>query len=76
MSNPLPEPQNPVYLYDQVTYALSLFDTEKLGGFIPHMEAHWGKSEESCLSCYDAWKAMPWGIRIEMHNNYTTEKDE
>lgn len=75
MNEPLPEPQNPVYLLDQITYALSLF-TAKTGNLIDHMEAHWGKSEETCTECYDAWKAMPWSVRNDMHNNYTTEKDE
>lgn len=76
MSELLPELPSPVFQLQQVMYALSVYDTKKYGEFIPHMEAHWDAHEETCVGCFATWTAMPWGVRIDMHNNYDTEKEE
>ena len=77
MNEPLPEPQNPVFKFEQVRYALSLFDkTDTDADFIAHMEAHWDKSEENCERCLSAWKEMPWSTRMAMHDNYELENEE
>ena len=81
MSEPLPEPQDPVFLHQQIAYAVSLLEVDppevsSLDLLALHMMAHWDKKEETCERCLSAWKELPLSLRMDIRNNYELENEE